>query len=144
MPESPRLVFLHPKGLHGNVVKALIQAIPEEIKGKGPRCTIQFQCPIESYSPYWSRTMRFSSFPQGLEIPHIQEDTMLMLGALSWKMLTLFWCQYLHEINELLFQTFLSFLNFANISKKGNKFQCKKKEWKNKKSEKWKCFQVFE
>ena len=32
--KSPWSIFIRPKGLHGNVIKSLIQAIPKEIKGK--------------------------------------------------------------------------------------------------------------
>ena len=78
MPKSPWLVFFRPKCLHGDMVKALIQAILEAIKGNGSKCTIHFQWPIKSYSLYWSRIMGFLSSPQRLEDLHIQKGTMLM------------------------------------------------------------------
>ena len=43
MPKSPWSVFIRLKGLHGNMIKSLIQAIPEAIKGKGLKCTIHSQ-----------------------------------------------------------------------------------------------------
>ena len=52
MPKSPWPIFIHPKGSHENMIKSLIQVVPEAIKGKGPRCIIRFQCPMESYSRY--------------------------------------------------------------------------------------------
>ena len=52
IPKSPWPIFIRPKGLHGNVVKSLIQAIPKAIKEKRPKCTIYSQWPTESYSLY--------------------------------------------------------------------------------------------
>ena len=34
MPKFPWPIFIRPKGLYGNVIKSLIQAIPGAIKGK--------------------------------------------------------------------------------------------------------------
>ena len=62
MPKSLRSVFIHPRGSYRNAIETLIQAIPEAIKRKEPRCTIHFQCPIRNYSRYWSKTMGFLSF----------------------------------------------------------------------------------
>ena len=78
MPKSPWPVVLRPKCLHGDVVKALIQAIPKAIKGKRSKCTIYFQWPTESYSLYWSKITGFLLSPKSLEDLHIQEDTMSM------------------------------------------------------------------
>ena len=97
MPKSLWSVFIHPKGSHKNMIKSLIQVILGATKGKRPRCTIHFQCPIESCSPYWSKTMKFLSFPQGLEDLHIQKGTMSIqdvntmeeLGGISWRSLWL-------------------------------------------------------
>ena len=79
MPKFPWPVFLYPKSLYENVIETLIQAIPEAIKRKEPRCITHFQCLTESYSRYWSKIMGFPSFSQGLEDLHIQKDTMLVL-----------------------------------------------------------------
>ena len=50
MPKPPWSDFFCPKCLNKDVVKALIQAILEAIKGKGSKCTMHFQWPMESYS----------------------------------------------------------------------------------------------
>ena len=93
MPKFPWPIFLHPRSSYENVIETLIQAIPEAIKRKKPRCFTHFQCPTESYSRYWSKIMGFSSFPQGLKDLHIQKDTMSMpyvntmeeLEGISWR-----------------------------------------------------------
>ena len=97
MPKSPWPVFIRPKGSHENMIKSLIQVVPGATKGKGPRCTIHFQCPIESCSPYWSRTMEFLSFPQDLEDLYIQKGTMSIpdvntmeeLESIPWRIVEL-------------------------------------------------------
>ena len=93
MPKFPWPIFLHPKSLYDNVIETLIQAVIEVIKGKEPRCITHFQCPKESYSPYWVEIMGFPSFSQGLEDLHIQKNTMSMpyvntmeeLEGISWR-----------------------------------------------------------
>ena len=78
MPKFPRPTFLHPRSSCENVIETLIQAIPEAIKRKEPRCITRFQCPTKSYSWCLSKIMGFSSFLQGLEDLRTQKDTMSM------------------------------------------------------------------
>ena len=85
MPKSPWSVFVRPKGSHKNVIKSLTQAITRARKGKGPKCTIHFQCLIQSCSPYWFRIMGFLPFSQGLGNLHIQKSTMSMLSVNTMK-----------------------------------------------------------
>ena len=80
-PKSPLPISSHPKGSHKNMIRGLTQAITRARKGKGPKCTIHFQCLIQSCSPYWFRIMGFLSFPQGLEDLHIQKSMMSVLSV---------------------------------------------------------------
>ena len=52
MPKSLLSISSRPKGSHWNTIKGLTQAITRARKGKGPKCTIHFQCLIQSCSPY--------------------------------------------------------------------------------------------
>ena len=81
MSKSTLLVSSRPKGSHGNTIKGLTQAITRARKGKESRCTIHFQCLIQSCSLYWFRIMGFLPFPQGLEDLHIRRSTMSMLNV---------------------------------------------------------------
>ena len=81
MPKSPLLVFSHPKGSYESTIRGLTQPITRARKGKGPKCTIHFQCLIQSCSPYWFRIMGFLPSPQGLEDLHIQKSMMSVLSV---------------------------------------------------------------
>ena len=50
--QVPPIRSFSPQSSHENMVKGLTQAITKAKKGKGPKCTIQFQCLIQSCSPY--------------------------------------------------------------------------------------------
>ena len=69
MPKSPWPVFICPKGSHKNMIKGLTHVITRARKGKGPKCTTHFRCPIKNYSPYWSRIMGFSVIPSRSKRP---------------------------------------------------------------------------
>ena len=50
--QAPLPASIHPKGSHRNTIKGLTQAITRARKEKGLKCTIHFQCLIQSCSPY--------------------------------------------------------------------------------------------
>ena len=52
VPRCPQSDIFRPKCLHGKIGKGLTQAITRARKGKGLKCTIHFQCLIQSCSPY--------------------------------------------------------------------------------------------
>ena len=81
MPKSPLSISSHPKSSHKNTIKGLIQAITRARKEKGLKCTIHFQCFIQSCSPYWFRIMEFLPSPQDLGDLHIQKSMMSMLSV---------------------------------------------------------------
>ena len=81
MSKSPLLVSSHPKGSHRNTIKGPTQGITRARKEKRPKCTIHFQCLIQSGSSYWFRIMGFLPSPQGLGDLHIQKSMMSMLSV---------------------------------------------------------------
>ena len=78
VPRCPQSDIFRPKSSHENMIKGLTQATTRARKGKGPKCTTHFRCPMENCSPYWFRTMGFLLFLQGQEDLHIRKDTILM------------------------------------------------------------------
>ena len=50
--KRPQSDIFCPKCPHGKIVKGLTQAITRARKGKGPKCTTHFRCPMENCSPY--------------------------------------------------------------------------------------------
>ena len=71
------------KFLQGKVVEGLTQAVTKARKGKGPKCTTHFRCPLENCFPYCSKIMGFLSFPQDQEEFHIRKDTILMPDVIT-------------------------------------------------------------
>ena len=78
VPRCPQSDIFHPKCPHGKLVRGSTQATTRTRKGKGPKCTTHFRCPIKNCSPYWSETMGFLSSPQDQWDLHIRKDTILM------------------------------------------------------------------
>ena len=81
VPRCLQSDIFHSKSSHENMIKGLTQAITRARKGKRPKCTTHFRCPMENCSPYWSRTMGFLLFLQDQEDLHIRKDTILMPDA---------------------------------------------------------------